>query len=214
MNETFIHAGDDLRISILKMINHVFAKTTVPSEWRTIIIKMLLKGKGKRNQLKHWRGIFLTVTICTLFEKMTFERQRQHIEHSSSEYAAGARKGRSTLDHLFVWQAINDYYQYLGLNILMVFLDLEKAFDKLWLKRCLLDLYMSGVKGKCLVTIYELNKYSNVTVQSESGKSDKFTIGENVKQGTVWAALCVQILLTRGLGKLRGQKQWVLTMEK
>ena len=76
------------------------------------------------------------------------------------------------------------------------------------------DLYMSGVKGKCLVTTYELNKYSNVTVQNESGKSDKFTIGENVKQGTVWATLCVQILLTRGLGKLRGQKQWVLTMEK
>ena len=32
--------------------------------------------------------------------------------------------------------------------IYSVFLDLEKAFDKLWLKSCILDLLTSGVRGK------------------------------------------------------------------
>ena len=206
VNEIFMHAGDDLRISVLKMINHVFVKTTVPGEWRTIIIKMIFRGKGKRNQLKNWRGIFLTVTICKLFEKMTFERQGLHLESGFSEYAAGARKNRSTLDHLFVWQAINDYYRYLGVNILMVFLDLEKAFDKLWLKRCLLDLFKSGVKGKCLVTTYELNRCSNVTVQNDSGKSDIFNIGESVKQGTVWAAPICANFIDKGFREIEMAK--------
>ena len=62
---------------------------------------------------------------------MIFERQKVNLDSNFSEYAAEARKYRSTLDHLFVVQAVCDYDKYIGCNITLTFLDLEKAFDKL-----------------------------------------------------------------------------------
>ena len=98
------------------------------------------------------------INISKIFEKLILNRLRKNIENGFSEAAAGGRKGRSTLDHLFVCQAVIDYYKYIKCNINLVFLDLEKAFDKLCLKSCVLDLYKSGVKGKYLKSIDELNK--------------------------------------------------------
>ena len=68
--------------------------------------QMLFKGKGKKVLLNNWRGIFLTVALSKLFERMIFERQKVDLDSNFSEYAAGARKDRSTLDHLFVVQAV------------------------------------------------------------------------------------------------------------
>ena len=56
--------------------------------------------------LKNWRGIFLSVGISKNYEKLMPNRQISAIEKGYSEAAAGGRKGRSTLDHLFIWQAI------------------------------------------------------------------------------------------------------------
>ena len=119
---------------------------------------------------------------------MILNRQSTNIHNSFSEAAAGGRKDRSTLDHLFVVQAIIDYQKYIKCNIKFMFLDLEKAFDKLHLKSCLIDLYRSGVKGKCLKSIYELNKESSIRIDSPNGTTKHIGVGENLKQGTILAA--------------------------
>ena len=67
-------------------------------------------------------------------------RISQDMENNFSGAARGL-KGRSKLDHLFVWEAINDHHNHIKCNIMFTFLYLEKAFDKLFLKSCLLDLF-------------------------------------------------------------------------
>ena len=139
---------------------------------------------------------------------MILNRQMNNIDASFSKAAAGGRKGRSTLDHLFVWQAIVDYYKHIKCDINLVFLDLEKAFDKLCLKSCLIDLYKSGVNGRCLNSIYELNKEGHVQINTPCGTTQDIKIQENLKQGTVLAApICanhidkgMQSIIKRKLG--------------
>ena len=104
---------------------------------------MNLTFKLKRRQLKNWRGIFLAINISKIFEELILNRLRENMENGFSEAADGGRKGRSTLDHLFVCQAVIDYYKYIKCDINLVFLALVKAFDKLCLKSCLLDLVVS-----------------------------------------------------------------------
>ena len=173
---------------MLTIFNISFENGIIPKKWKKIIVKTLYKKKGNRRLLKNWRGIFLTSSISKIFEKMILNRQSTNIDNSFSEAAAGGRKDRSTLDHLFVVQAIIDYHKYIKCNIKFMFLDLEKAFDKLHLKSCLIDLYRSGVKGKCLKSIYELNKESSIRIDSPNGTTKHIGIGENLKQGTILAA--------------------------
>ena len=133
-NEMYTSSGYEFKKSVLKAINKVFTTGQTPRDWKKIIVRTIYKKKGNRKVIKNWRGIFLTVSIRKIYEKLMLNRQISVIEKGFSEAAAGGRKGRSTLDHLFIWQAINDYYKYIKFAVTFVYLDLEKAFDKLWLK--------------------------------------------------------------------------------
>ena len=150
-NGIYTSSGYEFKQSVLKAINKIFTTGQTPRDWKKIIVRTIYKKKGNRKVIKNWRGIFLTVSISKIYEKLMLNRQISVIEKGFSEAAAGGRKGRSTLDHLFIWQAINDYYKYIKCAVKFVYLDLEKAFDKLWLK------YRSGVKGNFLKNLYELN---------------------------------------------------------
>ena len=51
-NKFLIHAGKDMKESLLKIINTFYNKAEIPSNWKSIVIKMLFKGKGKKALLK------------------------------------------------------------------------------------------------------------------------------------------------------------------
>ena len=187
-NEIYTSSGYEFKSSVLKAINKVFTTGQPPKDWRKIIVRTIYKKKGNRKVLKNWRGIFLTVSISKIYEKLMLNRQISVIEKGFSEAAAGGRKDRSTLDHLFIWQAINDYYKYLKCSVKFVYLDLEKAFDKLWLKSCIIDMFRSGVKGNFLTNVYELNNEGYIQIHTPSGITGEVKIKENLKQGTILAA--------------------------
>ena len=46
---------------------------------------------------------------------------------SPSQFPTQLINIRSRLDHLFIWQAINDYHKYLKCAVKFVYFDLEKA---------------------------------------------------------------------------------------
>ena len=184
----YTSSGYEFKKSVLKAINKIFTTGQTPRDWKKIIVRTIYKKKGNRKVIKNWRRIFLTVSISKIYEKLMLYRKISVIEKGFSEAAAGGRKGRSTLDHLFIWQAINDYYKYIKFAVKFVYLDLEKAFDKLWLKSCIIDMYRSGVKGNFLKNVYELNNEGYIPIHTPSGITRQVRIKENLKQGTILAA--------------------------
>ena len=142
--EVLIEGGFDLKESILLMMNSSHEMSVFPKSWYTLVIKTIFKNKGSFKDLSNWRGIFITSIFYKLYEKLIYNREEKKIGHHFCEFAAGARKHRSTTDHLFTIQAIIDYYRYLKKSVHLLFLDLEKAFDKLWLTDTLIDIYKSG----------------------------------------------------------------------
>ena len=60
-----------------------------------------------------------------------------------------------------------------------------KCFDKLWLKDALVELYKAGCSPQDIAMIYEMNKNTEISVSTPSGKTQKTRVGEVVKQGTV-----------------------------
>ena len=151
-------------------------------------MRTINKKKGNRKVLRNWREIFLTVSISKIYEKFMLNRQISVIEKEFSEAATRGSKDRSKLGHLFIWQAINDYYKYLKCAVKFVYLDLGKAFGKLWLKSCIVDMFRSGVKGNSLTNFYELNNERYIEIHTLSGITGEVEIKENLKQGTISAA--------------------------
>ena len=62
-----------------------------------------------------------------------------------------------------------------------------QSIDKMVLKAVLLNLWNCGVKGKIWRNIYKINQKSHLSIKSAFGKTEKFQVGETVKQGSVLA---------------------------
>ena len=175
--------------ALLHIFNLVMKKGRPPKAWKRVNIKSLYKNKGDKRDLNNQRGIFLLSAVQKLFEKMILDRIMNRLEMSFTEYQNGARKNRSTADHLFVARAMLDLHEYFGLTTTMQFFDMQKCFDKLWLRRCMVSLRDAGVQGPEWRTIFELNCDAEIAIITPLGTTDILRVGEVVMQGSVLAAI-------------------------
>ena len=128
-NEMIKNGGHYLHMCLLEMFNRITETEKMPAEWTNVVIKSVYKNKGKKEELKNQRGLFLTQSLSKLYEKLILSRIDQTLERNMTEFQNGARSNRSAADNLFMLRAQIDYYKYYNIKTMMIFYDLEKAFD-------------------------------------------------------------------------------------
>lgn len=211
-NEILKSAGKDLKTSLLKMINWFWTEEKFPDELAKIHIKSIYKGKGKTSSLSNHRGIFLGSEIIKLYEKLMWKRCAPKVDAGLSEFQAGGRPNRSISDHTFILRSLMQHFKYMNIPLIIEFLDLRTAFDKMSLKHVLNDLWRCNVRGKIWRTIYNINQRSNISIKTALGHSPEFNIGESLKQGSVLASSLAamhtdslsQLFSNEGLGVMYG----------
>ena len=97
--------GDDLKLSILMMLNRMKEQSYIPLSFKTTTITMLHK-KNNKLDLANWRGIFLTSVLRTILMKMVHSRTYEIVAQSMSDSQIGARKNKSVRNHIFVLNSI------------------------------------------------------------------------------------------------------------
>ncbi len=173
---------------LCNLFNKILTERKMPKDWLRVTIKSIFKNKGSKEDLKNQRGIFLSQTSSKLMEKLILHRIRETLESNMTDFQNYARSGRSTSDNLFMLRSTIDYYMYYDIPVTVIFYDLEKCFDRLWLKDCMLDLWDSGVNGTLWEIIYKMNVESYIAIKTPIGNSSEFAAKEVVKQGTILAA--------------------------
>ncbi len=184
--EMVIYAGKDLKMSILKMINKLVEGYTVPKEWRHMIIKSIYKGKGEIRSMDSKRGLFLTNIISKLVEKLMKNRTKKEIDANMTPFQCGGVTERSIVDHLLTvnsWIAEQKAKKEDGY---LMFADLEKCFDKLWLRDCIKEMCEAGMPIPEAVYVLKMNQDVTAEVNTPFGISEPFQAKEIVRQGTIW----------------------------
>ena len=73
----------------------------------------------------------------------------------------------------------------------MYYGDLEKCFDKLWLRDSIVEVWKAGVPANEVMLIYKMNEEANIVVDTPFGRTEKAQLKEVVRQGTIWGpTLC------------------------
>ena len=112
-NEMLKNCGDNMKESVKKALNEI-GKGKIVEEWKEVQIKSIYKNKGKKDEMKNQRGIFITSNMSKLFEKVIKERNREKLEKKITRFLNGAMKGRGARDNLMILQAIMDYNRQIG----------------------------------------------------------------------------------------------------
>ena len=169
--------GDDLKLSILLMMNKMKEQIAVPDSLKSANITMLHKKQCKLD-LKNWRGIFVTSVLRTILMKLLHERSYKTVSESMTDSQIGAQKHKSVRNHIFVLNAIisdvlsSKKKASIDLNIM----DYSQMFDAEEVPICLNALYESGVRDDIFALICEANKTASFVVKTPGGHTERTTI--------------------------------------
>ena len=158
----------------------------LPHLWKSAIITPLYK-KGARYLPENYRPISLTSIICKILESIIADFIREHLESNNLKNPDqhGFTVKRSTDTNLL--HALNIWLDALshGIPVDIVYLDYEKAFDKVPHQRLLSQLECFGITSKPLAWIKDFlnNRTQQVSVNGVLSEPAKVTSG--VPQGSV-----------------------------
>ena len=141
------------------LFNKFYDESFFPEDWSTSIITPIPKA-GDKNKPNNYRGISLQPVISKIYINILNKRLTKWSDENEliGEEQAGFRKSYSTIDNLFCLQTIvTKYLKSQGGRFYAVFVDFEKAFDRidrnaLWNK--LQSLNISSKMSKTLRAIY------------------------------------------------------------
>ena len=162
--EFLINGGPAMLSSLTKLFNDIFQSETQPIQWQQSHLINLGKGKGEREKLSSKRGITLSECPAKLFEKVLFNRIIKELPFSEAQ--AGGRVGRGCVDQLFILKSVINQRKFDNKPTFIVFLDIEKAYDKTWVDGILFNLWEKGIQGKIWRVIAEMNRNLTTKVKN------------------------------------------------
>ena len=142
--------------------NKIFDNSIFPSSWRLETITSIFK-KGRRKNPSNYRGISLLSNLGKVLTGILNIRVVRWVEEEFilSECQEGFRKGRSTVDYIFVLKTIVDKFLARKKDrFCCLFDDFLKAFDCVNRDYFIYTLIKDGMHGKMLKLLRDM--YSNV----------------------------------------------------
>ena len=100
----------------------------VPKSWKQGLIVKIPK-KGDLTECGNWRGITLTSVPSKVFGRIIIDRIRDGVDTKLRKEQAGFRRGRSTVEQIFILRNIIEQVAEWQSTLYITFVDFEKAFD-------------------------------------------------------------------------------------
>ena len=80
-------------------------------------------------------------------------------------------KNRSTIDNLIIMNTIIERQRQDNKNTYILYADVEKCLDKLWLKDSLIEMERIGYSKNDIKILYEINKTTEIVVHAAIGNT-------------------------------------------
>jgi len=148
-----IEIADEIPVFLAELYNKSL-KTDDPEEWKLANVTPIFK-RGKRSSSANYRPVSLTVILCKVQESLIRDKVIEHLDLYKliKDTQHGFVKNRSCLTNLlFFLEEVTNYIDS-GYPVDIIYLDFQKAFDKVPHKRLLHKLAAHGISGDLLLWI-------------------------------------------------------------
>ena len=202
--EFFREFWSELGEDLLHVFNESFKDMLLPMSCRRAVITLLPK-KGDLQEIKNWRPVSLLCTDYKILSKALANRLREVMEliiHQDQTYCV---PGRSILDNVSLIRDILDISSSLGINVGLIGLDQQKAFDRtehLYLWR---TLQRFGLSPGLIAMIRVLYQDIESVLKINGGLSAPFKVHRGVRQGCSLSGMLYSLSIEPLLCKIRNK---------
>ena len=180
---------DETVVLPLKIILRNILETSIyPDVWKLVNVTPIFKN-GNKQLIRNYIPISLLPICGKIFEKIVFNCLYSYLNDNSllTRNQSGFRPGDSTTNQLSY--LVNEIHQSFenpkSLEVRAVFLDISKAFDKVWHDGLIFKLEQNGVRGNLLKFFQNYLTNRNQRVVLNGSFSDYSTVESGVPQGSV-----------------------------
>ena len=157
-------------------------------EWKTATVVPVFK-RGDRSKTTNYRPISLLCIVSKVLEKLVSHRLAPFLQPLISSRQSGFQKHDGTVFQLLRlvqrWSEALDASEQVG----VIFLDLKKAFDRVWHAGLIAKLHAAGVRGQLLAWLTDFLSNRQQRVRVGSAISDCAGLHAGVPQGAVLSPL-------------------------
>ena len=177
-------------------MNSIRTEETVPELWNKGNITLLHKG-GVHNLLDNYRGITIMSAMGKLYSSILRNRIEKVVEENNilGEIQNGFRKSRSTLDNLLILRSVVEKSKSKQKDCFLSFVDLRKAYDRVWREGLWSSLKTLGFGGKTLAMLKSLYVNTQQRVCTKLGNTGWFSSDIGLKQGCVLSPILFALYL-------------------
>ena len=182
-NELLKEGGEHLKQVIILLFDAIIETEWIPPTWREERVTLLHKGGSKRS-LHNYRTIAIGSNFGKLFTRILQTRMQTLAESAGwlGDMQNGFRKGRSTMDSLFILTQVMEQALRKRTKVFLLFLDLRKAFDRVWREGLWRVLQRFGLDGKCSRLIQKLYEFHQRKAHTTAGWTEWIQSFIGVKQ--------------------------------
>ena len=110
------------------IFNGILSDGRVPEQWKESLTVAIFKGKGDPLECSKHRGLRLLEHSMKVFEKILDRRLRNVTQIMDGQ--CGFMPGKACADAIFILRRMQEKYLEKRQKLYHVFVDLEKAFDR------------------------------------------------------------------------------------
>ena len=182
ITELFKFLDEENVRSLTKSLNALWNAKEVPQEFTRAQVASLYK-KGDHDNPENYRPISLLNTSCKIFAYILKVRIAVALDNKIGETQSGFRKGRSTIDPLFCVRRLVDVVEQGYEPLVMIFLDWEKAFDKIDHQKMFASLERLNIPNAMLAAIKALYNKPEFQVSHKHQNSSWMSQRTGIRQG-------------------------------
>ena len=185
-NEHLIYGGPVLYEHLANFFSDMYKYGSVPNSLKEGIIITLHKGGRKsKTDPNNYRAITLSSAILKLFERILLEKVQTSITKPLYWLQGGFRPNISCNMTSVMLRECILYAKENRSKLYVCYLDVQKAFDRVWHSGLFLKLHNMGVKNELLRIIIDLHTNMKSRVLYKGQNSNWFDLLQGTRQGGV-----------------------------
>ena len=193
------HLGTTAYKALSAVFTFSWQHGVLPQQWTEANVMALWKSKGNRADPASFRPISMTSILIRTFEHLIHRPLSALLEarHALHPLQFGFRKGRSTLDAISYLQSnTRDMYPTSHqMPCPTLFLDLVKAFDRVWPTRLMQCVEHAGITGRAWRWIYAFITRRRIRTVDGNQQSRWQSLTYGVPQGAVLSPLLFNLFI-------------------